>query len=354
MNSSHIANLCQRFRRKRVIVVGDIMLDHYVNGEVRRISPEAPVPIIDFHHESYLPGGAANVALNLAVLGARVDLCGVIGNDPASQILRRVISAGNIRSRGVITDSSRPTTLKTRLIASHQQIMRIDREERRQLASNIKQNMLLSMRHMIKGASAIVVADYAKGVIDQETLSAILAIGRRAQVPVCIDPKPLRPLQFRGCALLTPNRKEAFELAGMPDDSVGLKPSVHRGLRRATTRIQKLYAPEILLITLGEAGMLLVEKGSKPQHLPTMARAVYDVSGAGDTVIATFVIARAAGASAIEAANLANLAAGVVVGKLGAATVSPKELLDWADNQAKIQSTPGQTPVAVRGPTGRS
>lgn len=331
MTPERILELTQRFKQKRIIVIGDVMLDHYISGEVRRISPEAPVPIVEFNDENYLPGGAANVARNLATLGARVELLGVVGKDANADILRATLGADKIKSAGLIAQVDRPTTLKTRLMASHQQMLRVDRESRQPLAHGTRQKMLRALKRASWGASAIIVADYAKGVIDQETIRAILATGRAAGVPVCIDPKPHRPLKMKGPALLTPNRKETFELAGLPDESVGPNPAKHRGLQQAIARIQEGYAPRILLVTLGEAGMLVVERGRPPRHLPTAARAVYDVSGAGDTVIATFVLAQAAGAGAVEAAMMANLAAGVVVGKLGAAAVSPKELSEWSE-----------------------
>lgn len=330
MIPERILELTRRFKQKRIIVIGDVMLDHYISGGVKRISPEAPVPIVEFNGENYLPGGAANVARNLATLGARVELLGVVGEDANADILRATLEADKVKSVGLTAQVDRPTTVKTRVMASHQQILRVDRESRQPLADGTKQKMLRALKRASQGASAIIVADYAKGVIDQETISAILAIGRAAGVPVCIDPKPHRPLKMKGAALLTPNRKETFELAGLRDESLGTHPMKHRGLQQAIARIQKDYAPTILLVTLGEAGMLVVERGRAPRHLPTAARAVYDVSGAGDTVIATFVLAQAAGAGAIEAAMMANLAAGVVVGKLGAAAVSPQELSEWA------------------------
>jgi rfaE bifunctional protein kinase chain/domain len=331
MTPQRILELAQGFKRQRIVVIGDVMLDHYINGDVRRISPEAPVPIVEFHAQNYLPGGAANVARNLATLGARVELFGVVGVDENAGILRSALRADKIQFAGLTADSGRPTSVKTRVMASHQQILRVDRESRQPLAGVIQSIMLATVRRAARGARAIIVADYAKGVIDQKTISAILAIGRTAGVPVCVDPKPVRALRMKGCALLTPNRKETFELAGLPDEAVGLKPASHAGLKRAIAKIQQSYRPKTLLVTLGEAGMLLID-GKKPaRHLPTAARAVFDVSGAGDTVIAAYVLARSAGAEPVEAATLANLAAGVVVGKLGAAAVTAQELAEWAE-----------------------
>lgn len=330
MTSQRILELTRRFARQRIVVIGDVMLDHYISGDVRRISPEAPVPIVEFKAEDYLPGGAANVARNLATLGARVELFGVVGADANAAVLRGTLRADRIKSSGLTTQVDRPTTVKTRVLASHQQILRVDRESRQALSATSKSRMLEALRRSVRGAAAIIVADYAKGVIDQETIDTILAMGRKLRVPVCVDPKPLRILRMKGCALLTPNRKETFELAGMHDEAVGSKPLAHRGLRQAMQRIRKHYAPRILLVTLGEAGMVVLEGNKPPRHLPTAARAVYDVSGAGDTVIAAFVLAWTAGVEAVEAATLSNLAAGVVVGKLGAAAVTPRELAEWS------------------------
>jgi rfaE bifunctional protein kinase chain/domain len=323
-----LTNLCQKFRRQRVLVVGDVMLDHYVIGDVRRISPEAPVQVVDYTHERYLPGGAGNVALNLVALGAAVELFGVVGKDAHAGTLRQVINRRRIKLMGLTTEAGRTTTVKMRVMAHHQQMLRIDRESRQPLAAVTRERLLRSFGSAVACATAVVVADYAKGVIDQLTMNAIFNLARKARVPVYMDPKPSRPLKLRGCALLTPNRKETFELAGLPDEPVGQQPLLHRALRRAMKIIEGKYAPATLLVTLGEHGMVVAERNGAPHHLPTLARQVYDVSGAGDTVIATFVLARSAGCEAIEAATIANMAAGLVVAKLGAAVVTPHELLN--------------------------
>jgi D-beta-D-heptose 7-phosphate kinase/D-beta-D-heptose 1-phosphate adenosyltransferase len=353
MTPQRILELAKRFKRQRIVVVGDVMLDHYIHGEVRRISPEAPVPIVEFGSQNYLPGGAANVARNLATLGAKVELVGVVGKDESARILRESLGLNRIRSSGLIVDAGRPTTVKTRVMASHQQILRIDQESRQVPAAAVKAKLLQAVRKAAKSSSAIIVADYAKGVIDQDVIDAVLAIGRKAGVPVCIDPKPVRRLQMKGCALLTPNRKETFELARLPDEAVGTRPERHRGLRKAVANIQRDYAPKTLLVTLGEGGMLLIEGKQAPRHLATAARDVFDVSGAGDTVIAAFVLAQAVGADSVEAATFANLAAGVVVGKLGAAAVTVGELVEWAEAKQKaetgnrISETGNRKPSAV-------
>lgn len=329
LTASRVAELCRGFARRRVVVVGDVMLDHYLQGDVRRISPEAPVPVVEFGGEYHRPGGAANVAGNLAALGARADLLGVVGADEPAGRLQAALREAGLSGRGLLAVAGRATTVKTRVLAHQQQMLRIDRETRQPLPAPARRRLLARLRTALRGASAVLLADYAKGVIDQETLDAVLALGRAAGVPVCLDPKPVRPLRLAGCDLLTPNRHEAFALAGLPDEPVGAQPLRHRGLLRAMARLHRLHRPGILLVTLGEAGLIVQERGAAPRHLPTAARTVYDVSGAGDTVIASFVLARTAGASAVEAAAFANLAAGIVVGKLGVATVSPAELSAW-------------------------
>jgi D-glycero-beta-D-manno-heptose-7-phosphate kinase len=326
MKAKKILALRPLFARRRILVVGDVMLDHYIHGDVARISPEAPVPVLDRAHEHHVPGGAANVARNLAALGTQVELVGVVGRDPAAGTLREIFAEARIGCGGLVAEKGRPTTQKTRVVAGRQQLLRIDNESRDAISAGSRRAVIAAVHRQAAKASAIILGDYAKGVFDQEVVDAILAIGREQGVPVCIDPKPTRPLRMQGAALLTPNRKETFELAGMHDQPIAGDPMKHAGLQAAIAEIQRRHEPKALLVTLGGAGMLLIEQGKAPRHLPTMAQEVYDVSGAGDTVIATFVLARAAGLSAYDAAVLANLAAGVVVGKLGTATATVDEL----------------------------
>ncbi|MFZ5496910.1 MAG: bifunctional heptose 7-phosphate kinase/heptose 1-phosphate adenyltransferase [Verrucomicrobiota bacterium] len=330
MTAKRARELIRRMAGRRIVVIGDIMLDHYIVGDVRRISPEAPVPVVEHRREQFLPGGAANVGRNLAALGARVRLLGVAGDDANAGPLRRVLAEGGMDARSLVVEPGRPTTVKTRVLAGHQQMIRVDRESRQALTKTTRAVLLERLRSAAGNAEAIIVADYAKGAVDQEIMDHVLSLGRRHAVPVCIDPKPARHLRMTGCALLTPNRRETFELAGMDDEPVGDRPAVHPGLLRAMAIIRRAHAPRELLVTLGEAGMLVQDKDGKPRHLPTVARDVYDVSGAGDTVIAVAALARAGGASLLEAATLANRAAGVVVGKLGTAAVTPAELLSGA------------------------
>lgn len=324
---ARLQEICAGFPRQRVIVIGDVMLDHLVAGEARRISPEAPIPVINFVEETYSAGGAANVARNLASLGSRVDLFGVTGDDSSADLLADALLAHGVAAGGLIREPGRPTTVKTRITAQRQQIVRLDRETDQPLRASTAASLTAAWRTVLHGAAAVILADYAKGVVDQPLLDALLTAAQSLAIPVLIDPKPARPLNLRGCTTLTPNRKETFELAGLTDPGAITSPSGDQALLQAVARVQTLHQPAELLVTLSEAGLLLIEQGSDPRHIPTVARQVFDVSGAGDTVIATFALARTAGATALEAAALANQAAGIVVAKPGTATVTLSELL---------------------------
>lgn len=322
-----LQEICAAFPRQRLVVIGDVMLDHLIVGDVRRISPEAPIPVVHFLNEFHSAGGAANVARNLATLGGRVDLFGITGNDAPADHLAAALTSCHVGERGLLRDPARPTTVKTRITAQRHQVVRLDRETTRPLDRSTAEGFAALWRPALPGAAAIIIADYAKGVVDQPLVDAVLAAARSLAIPVLIDPKPTRPLNLHGCTTLTPNRKETFELAGLPDAGAAADPTVDQPLLAAVARVQAQHQPAELLVTLSEAGLLLVEHGSRPRHIPTVARQVFDVSGAGDTVIATFALARAAGASALEAAVIANQAAGIVVAKTGTATLSVSELL---------------------------
>jgi len=303
------------------------MLDQFVWGKVARISPEAPVPVVEFDHESSMPGGAANVARNLTSLHVSAELHGVIGKDPAAHQLRNLLTAHHIGCRGLVTSRSRPTSVKTRIVAHTQQVVRIDREARDGIDSSLTRRLSASLAKTIGGASAVIVGDYGKGVVVQSLLEDIKALCRKRGLWLSLDPKPVHHLNLRGLSLITPNRKEAFELARLPDDTRNANPLADENLMRVADRLLAELKPALLLITLGELGMLLCQRDKPPFHIPTVAQEVFDVSGAGDTVIATFTLAIAAGASPVEAAIVSNHAAGIVVGKVGTATVTPDELL---------------------------
>jgi D-beta-D-heptose 7-phosphate kinase/D-beta-D-heptose 1-phosphate adenosyltransferase len=314
---------------RRIVVFGDLMLDHFVDGVVRRISPEAPVPIVEFKRENLMPGGAANVARNIVALGGNVSILGVVGVDAAAEQLGTALMESGIDTQGVVSDSTRPTITKMRVTSAGHQLLRLDRENTTALSGDVATKMKDRIKHCIdSGADAIVVADYAKGAVTQDNLDFLLMLARTRSIPVCIDPKPARKLNMRGCSLLTPNRKEAFELANLADTGGRINPQDDDALRRVVEVIKRDHDPDTLLITLSEAGMLLLDRDLPALHVPTVARNVFDVSGAGDTVMATYVLMRSVGASSREAAIAANHAAGVVLGKLGTALVTPIELKD--------------------------
>jgi rfaE bifunctional protein kinase chain/domain len=314
-------------RRTRVLVVGDAMLDHFIWGSVARISPEAPVPVVDFERESFMPGGAANVARNLTALQVPTELFGTVGRDPAASQLKRLLTEYGIGCHGLLGNGLRTTTVKTRIVAHKQQVVRIDRETRDGVGDGLTRRLLSAVEGMITGTAAIIVGDYGKGVVTQALLDELKKLCRRHGVWLSLDPKPVHRLDLSGFSLITPNRKEAFELANLPDETRNSNPFADANLMSAADRLLNELRPAVLLITLGELGMLLCRHGEKPFHIPTVAQEVFDVSGAGDTVIASFTLAIAAGASPVEAAILSNHAAGIVVGKVGTATVTPDELL---------------------------
>lgn len=325
--AARVRQLLTAATKTRVLVVGDVMLDQFIWGTVARISPEAPVPVVDFERENFMPGGAANVARNLTALDLPTELFTVVGRDLAARQLRRLLEQNRIGCRGLLATAARPTSVKTRIVAHQQQVVRIDRETRDGLNATLNARLFATLQSRIKNTAAVIVGDYGKGVITQPLLKDLKALCRRHGVWLSLDPKPVHDLDLTGFSLITPNRKEAFELARLPDATRNNNPLADAGLLRVADQLLNEFRPALLLITLGELGMLLCQHGQKPFHIPTVAQEVFDVSGAGDTVIATFTLAIAAGASPLEAAILSNHAAGIVVGKLGTATVTPQELL---------------------------
>jgi rfaE bifunctional protein kinase chain/domain len=319
--------ILQAASRARVLVVGDVMLDQFIWGSVARISPEAPVPVVDFERESYMPGGAANVARNLTALNVPTEIFGVIGHDEAAKHLKRLLAEQKVGCDGLTEYNSRHTTVKTRIVAHKQQVVRIDRETRDGLDAKLTGHLVEAIKSSLKGADAVIVGDYGKGVVTQQLLNEIKVLCREHGIWLSLDPKPVHHLNLSNLSLITPNRKEAFELANLPDDTRNANPLADKNLMQVAERLLNELRPAVLLVTLGELGMLLCRRGEKPFHIPTVAQEVFDVSGAGDTVIATFSLAIAAGASPVEAAILSNHAAGIVVGKVGTATTSPEELL---------------------------
>ena len=328
ISASRARQILSAAQKSRILVVGDVMLDQFIWGGVSRISPEAPVPVVDFSRESFMPGGAANVARNLVSLATPTELFGAIGNDDAARKLLKILGEQHIGCSGLVKSSARHTSIKTRIVAHQQQVVRIDRETRGALETETTATLLAGFKSKLAKADAVIVGDYGKGVVTQLLLNEIKTLCHERGVWLSLDPKPVHHLNLGNLSLITPNRKEAFELADLPDDSKNVNPFADKNLMLVAERLLQELNPALLLITLGELGMLLCQRGQKPFHIPTVAQEVFDVSGAGDTVIATFTLAIAAGASPIEAAIMSNHAAGIVVGKVGTAVTTPDELLN--------------------------
>lgn len=313
--------------RANVLVIGDVMLDQFIWGNVARISPEAPVPVVDFERESFMPGGAANVARNLTALRVNTEIFGVVGEDIAARQLKTLLAEHKVGCAGLVENPTRHTSVKTRIVAHKQQVVRIDRETRDGLDGKLTGRLLDAIKSRLDKADAVIIGDYGKGVITQPLLNDLKTLCRERAIWLSLDPKPVHHLNLCNLSLITPNRKEAFELADLPDETRNHNPLADKNLMLVAERLLKELCPAVLLITLGELGMLLCRRGHQPFHIPTVAQEVFDVSGAGDTVIASFSLAIAAGASPVEAAILSNHAAGIVVGKIGTATTTPEELL---------------------------
>lgn len=311
--------LIQRFASCRVTVVGDVMLDRFLIGRVSRMSPEAPVPVVVFDHEEQRLGGAANVAHNLRALGASVDLVGVIGQDDSGAALRAELAARGIHGAGLITDPSRRTTTKVRVVTTrHQQVARIDYESPSEAAAAVEQALVAQVVARAGSTQVLLVSDYQKGAITRRAMAEIVAFAHANGIPVVVDPKVPHLDYYTGATMVTPNHVEAESAANLRIDT-------HEDAQKAAEALRQRLKVTSVLITRGEYGMWLTYPGVEG-YLPAAAREVADVTGAGDTVLATLGLALAAGATAAEAVRLANEAAGIVVGKFGVATVEPEEL----------------------------
>ncbi|NTV29360.1 MAG: D-glycero-beta-D-manno-heptose-7-phosphate kinase [Candidatus Omnitrophica bacterium] len=333
MNKYH--SILKSFKQQHVLVVGDLILDQYIKGSVSRISPEAPVPVVLQEETFYTPGGAANVANNLSSLGAKVTVVGRIGDDSEGVVLKRVLTERKIRTNGIFIDNRVHTILKTRIIAQHQQMVRLDRERIVDDSDAVFYDASIApfIHKYFSTFDAIILSDYGKGIVQEPLVADLTRLALQHKVPIVVDPK-VEHLKFYGrVTSITPNRKETENALK------GLEPETRKAFGIETTRLDSLEVVqktgvgllkyldiESLLITLGEGGMCLFEAGKEPLHIPTRAREVFDVSGAGDTVISVFTLALAAGAQKKQAADIANHAAGIVVGKMGAASVGPEEL----------------------------
>lgn len=318
----NLPQFLRRLRRLRILVVGDVMLDHYIWGDATRISPEAPVPVIDIARDSWTAGGAANVALNLASLGAQCTVVGHFGADESGRRLEDLLRERGIES--VSTPGEAPTIVKTRVLVRQQQLCRLDREAAPSAYEVPLGRLTALIAPALAACDAVILSDYAKGILNNAVLGELTHRAREAGKLIALDPKPRRGLAFEGLDLITPNKREALQLAG-------LEPALHAPFPAAEVcaRLHERHATRHLVVTLGEEGMLLSNGGKVRKVIPTAAREVFDVSGAGDTALAGLVLALAAGSSLEQAAHFANAAAGVVVGKLGTATVTPSELMAY-------------------------
>lgn len=317
--SSRAHELIDRFASRHIAVFGDVMLDRFMIGRVVRISPEAPVPVVVFDHEEIRLGGAANVAHNLRALGGAVDLIGVIGQDDSAAELKKELATKGIHATGLITDPQRRTTTKMRVVTTrNQQVSRIDFESDHEVGTAIEEALAGQVEMRARAAQVVLVSDYQKGVVTRRSMASLLSFANAAAVPVIVDPKVPHIDYYAGAALVTPNHVEA-------ESATNIRIASNDDARRAAQALRQRLGVESVLITMGEHGMWLDHAGAAG-YLPASAREVADVTGAGDTVIATLALAVAAGANMFEAARLANEAASIVVGKFGAATVSPEEL----------------------------
>lgn len=335
---SHYVNIISKFKEKRILVIGDLILDQYIRGHVSRISPEAPVPVVLQDGRSvYTPGGAANVANNLSSLGAGVDLVGRVGFDAEGRLLIKELKKRKINTKGIFVDRKIPTALKTRIIADHQQVVRVDREKVSPAADvSLNQRIWNFIKDHINSFDAIILSDYGKGMIHSQLVADVCSLAIEKKKIITVDPKVEHFSYYAGVTAITPNRREA-------ENAIRNIKITHRDGRKLAvsadrletdedidltgSALRKFLNLESLLITLGEHGMRLFEKGKRPVHINTRAQEVFDVSGAGDTVISVFTLSLASGATKHEAADLANYAAGIVVGKMGAVAVSRKEFL---------------------------
>ncbi len=303
----------------RIMVIGDVMLDRFIWGKVERISPEAPVPVVWVKNESAMPGGAANVARNVSAIGAKAFLAGVIGNDSDGLFIKDILNKFSINTSMLIKDAKRPTTVKTRVVAHNQQVVRIDKEELSPLSTDIIDKLWLKISKKLPQVDIIIIEDYGKGVITKRLLSRVISAAHKLGKLIAVDPKKDHFEFYKKADIITPNRKELSDALG------GIRLDNIKDVDIAAKKLIKKLQIKSLLVTLSEDGMKLYY-GDKSHHVPTSAKEVYDVSGAGDTVIAVFSACRAIGIDPIIATTIANAAAGVVVGKIGVATASIDEI----------------------------
>ncbi|HVI82303.1 MAG TPA: PfkB family carbohydrate kinase [Chthoniobacterales bacterium] len=327
MDLRRLRQILERAASKRILVIGDLMLDEFVWGRVGRISPEAPVPVVQVTGESFFPGGAANVARNLREFLDMVSVIGLMGKDRGGQQLRELLAKEKIDVSDSIEDEKFPTIVKTRIIARHQQVVRVDREKIIKPSAAQIGKVVAAVKEKLPNIDAIIFEDYGKGFLTRELVSRVAREASAAKKIVTADPNPHNLIEWSGMTAVKPNRAEAFLAAGIPDRDLDLAPNKDVELVRAGKELLQKWSVQYLLVTLGEHGVMFFEKGKHPHYIPTRARDVFDVSGAGDTAIAMFTLALVSTATPIEAAQIANHASAVVVGKLGTATVTRDELI---------------------------
>jgi len=320
IEESRIESIFSHFSEKPIIILGDVMMDRYLWGEVNRISPEAPVPVVEVKEETLHLGGAANVAINVCKLGAEPYLIGIIGNDLKSEIFNILLGDNGIRSDCIIIDKNRPTTVKTRIIANNQQVVRADQESTEEIGPELEDEIYEMVDSKIDHARALIISDYGKGVITRSLLERVISLCHSKNIFIAVDPKDVHFKSYKKVSVITPNHHEAGFAYGKRIRNVDDLKEVGWGLL-------KILEAESILITRGAEGMALFEKGDRLTFWPTVARKVFDVTGAGDTVISSFAVSKAAGATLPEAAFIANLAAGMVVSEMGTAQVRKDELL---------------------------
>lgn len=320
-SKNRLKSLSDAFIGKRIAVVGDLMLDRYFWGSVARISPEAPVPVVEVESESTRLGGAANVANNIASLGGIPVMIGVIGKDDGGKTLKNIIEEQRFPTTGIVVDDSRPTTIKTRVIAHSQHVVRIDREAKNDISEEVQLKLLKSLEFQLDEIQGIILEDYNKGVLAKGLIVRIIELAKKKKKIVAVDPKFDNFFDYKGVTVFKPNRKET-------EEALGTRLSSEESIRKAGKELLNRLDTENVLLTLGERGMMLFERSGGISSIPTAARRVADVSGAGDTVISTLTMALASGANIWESATLANLAGGIVCGEVGIMPIDKKVLFD--------------------------
>ena len=334
MNVERIQYLLDRAREQRLLVIGDVMLDEFVWGKVSRISPEAPVPVVEVQSESCYPGGAANVARNLRPFCKAVQISGLVGRDSAAGRLRNLLADEGIAIDSLIESPEIPTIVKTRIIARQQQVVRVDREKRVTASNSAHDSAFERLAALLSEVDGVIFEDYGKGFLSQGFVDRVSAMVVKAGKILTADPNPGNPLRWTGATTIKPNRSEAFLMAGKTDPGPVENPLADGPLLEAGANLLEKFSIRSVLVTLSEHGMLLFDRENPPYHTPTRAKEVFDVSGAGDTAIALFTLALCSGATLQEAAEISNHGSAVVVGKFGTATVTREELLASFQNHS--------------------